>query len=346
VTSDSPIALRHNGAINLGIEKIGQVPANTGPTPWRHAARLLVLASLLLSLDRPVLAQEQPAPLAQQVRDGLLSSFAVPVEELFEKKHPSEWRNLLSGLSGAVGTTVPLSRPDFPKTNNGRLQGTQQAGSPTLDLRLRYQPLSYWFFATSLHRYLDRDDQAPWNPDFTYSFGYDDWHPYTLSLVYGNYGNNRFDPNGDDNEQFTRFSQGTWSLAWKFPVPEVVAEPLLIDTSQKINCRISGNLTPSYFDNRLERRRSYKKSASFGCRYPIWKSFFFDWNLYYYPDGRQQQPWDPDFTYGFGYFDWRPGTITVQYSNYAGNRYPWRDHTSSAGQFTDGQITLGLSFAF
>jgi hypothetical protein len=305
-----------------------------------------MLASLLAVPEAPALAQERPVPLGQQILDGLLSSFAVPTQDLFKREHPSEWRNLLSGFSGSVGATVPLSRPDFAKMSNGQFQGTQQAGSPTLDLNLRYQPLSYWFFATSLHRYLDRDDQAPWNPDFTYAFGYDDWHPYTLSLVYGNYSNNRFNPSGKDNEQFTRFTQGTWSLGWKFPVPQALAEPFLIDTDQKINCRINGNLAPSYFDNQLERRRSDKKSLSLGCCYPVWGNFFFDWNLFYYPDDRQQQPWDPDFTYGFGYLDWHPGTLTVQYNNYAGNRYPWRDHTSSAGRFTDGQIMVGLSFAF
>ncbi len=32
--------------------------------------------------------------------------------------------------------------------------------------------------------------------------------------------------------------------------------------------------------------------------------------------------WDPDFTYGFGYFDWHPRTFSLQHNNYAGNRYP------------------------
>jgi hypothetical protein len=31
--------------------------------------------------------------------------------------------------------------------------------------------LSYWFFSTTLHKYLDENQQASWNPDFTYFLG-------------------------------------------------------------------------------------------------------------------------------------------------------------------------------
>jgi hypothetical protein len=263
-----------------------------------------------------------------------------------EPKHDTLWENLLDGFSGSLGTTIPLSNPDFAKISDGARQGTQQAGTPTLDLTLRYQPLGYWFATTTLHRYLDRGDQAPWNPDFTYGFGYDDWHPYTLNLTYGNYTNNRFTPSGKDNEQFTRFSQGTWQLGWKFPVPRVLAEHMLVDLDQNINCLVAANVTPSYYDLQANQNRDWKNTASFGCSYPIWGGWYANFTLFAYEQDAKQQPWDPDFTYGFGYFDWHPGTLTVQYNNYSGNRFPWRHEGQSEGGFTDGQVMVAWSFAF
>jgi hypothetical protein len=60
----------------------------------------------------------------------------------------------------------------------------------------------------------------------------------------------------------------------------------------------------------------------------------------------QQQPWDPDFTYGIGYYDWHPGTILVQYNNYSGNRLPWRDKSADTGKFKDGSITISWSWTW
>ena len=41
-------------------------------------------------------------------------------------------------------------------------------------------------------------------------------------------------------------------------------------------------------------------------------------SFFYYPFPFQQQPWDPDFTYGFGFFDWHPGSISIQYNKIHG----------------------------
>ncbi|WP_369062427.1 hypothetical protein ABOZ73_09080 [Caulobacter sp. 73W] len=60
----------------------------------------------------------------------------------------------------------------------------------------------------------------------------------------------------------------------------------------------------------------------------------------------QQQPWDPDFVYSFGWFDWRPGGWSVQYSNYSGNRYPGADRAAGTGRFKDGTISVTYNHAF
>jgi hypothetical protein len=63
----------------------------------------------------------------------------------------------------------------------------------------------------------------------------------------------------------------------------------------------------------------------------------------YYPDKTQQQPWNPDYTYGFGFFDWHPGTISVQYNNYSGNRFKLSDRAAGTGHFQNGSISVAWS---
>jgi hypothetical protein len=90
--------------------------------------------------------------------------------------------------------------------NNQTGSGSQgeRATNFTFTSLLKYNPLSYWFMSVTYYHYFDEKLKAPWNPDFSYVFGYDDWHPYTLSLLYSNYGGNRLNPDRDKNEKFTR----------------------------------------------------------------------------------------------------------------------------------------------
>jgi hypothetical protein len=53
---------------------------------------------------------------------------------------------------------------------------------------------------------------------------------------------------------------------------------------------------------------------------------------------------DPDFIYGFGYYDWFPGGFILSYSNYASNSYPWR--ANKGGSFSDGSITIAYNIRF
>jgi hypothetical protein len=63
----------------------------------------------------------------------------------------------------------------------------------------------------------------------------------------------------------------------------------------------------------------------------------------YYPKKEQQQPWNPDFTYGFGYFDWHPGQLSIQYNNYSGNRFSSSEQAKGTGKFNNGSISIAWS---
>jgi hypothetical protein len=51
-------------------------------------------------------------------------------------------------------------------------------------------------------------------------------------------------------------------------------------------------------------------------------------------------PWDPDYTYGFGYFDWRSFRLSLTYGNWAINRWPGRKKVFEEYGFLDGQFRV------
>jgi hypothetical protein len=205
---------------------------------------------------------------------------------------------------------------------------------------MRYNPLSYWFFQGTVYNYIDKTRQAPWNPTFTYVFGYDDWHPYTFSLLFGSYTGNRFQPNRAAGERFTRFEQGGVSLGWKFPFPKIIERVISVSGRESTLGQFGYNVVPAYLELRTLSTQHWKQSASFLIHHNIYKQIYVEVKGFYYPYHEQQQPWDPDFTYGFGYFDYRPGRFSIQYNNYSGNRFPWRPRSANTGTFRDASVTL------
>ncbi|WP_156901556.1 hypothetical protein [Azohydromonas australica] len=268
-------------------------------------------------------------------REGLERSFALPWHQLFNGTAPH-------AFSVRLGLDAPL------KANGFSALGVQSQGevpsSPTFQLGLRYMPLEGWFVRANLLRYVEPSEQRPWNPDFTYAFGFEDWRPYTFSLVYSNDGGNRFNPDRSRNERVTRFEEGTWALGYKFPLTPWARGWLPMGETDKIGCGTSIRYTHRYADEKLGAGQPGKKSVGFGCRYVVRERWFAALDLSGYPVRRQQQPWDPDFTYSFGYADWRSGGLVVQYANYSGNRFPWRDRAPGTGRFRDGSISIAITW--
>lgn len=280
-------------------------------------------------------------PAASPVLDGLLSSFSFSRDDLVARKYGSEWRNALDGLSLRVGLVHPLKRAAAP-SGAGR-QG-DRSSADSLQVALHYAPVSYWFVGLTSIAYRDRDLQQPWDPDYTYAFGYDDWHPYTLSLVYANYGGNRFRPAA--GESSTRFDEGQWTLGWKFNLPEAVERAVLIGNGDSAGCNLSLAVTPRFQDAATLAYERNKWVGGLGCRYALRSGWYANFTLLRYLDAGQQQPWNPDYTYGFGYFDWRPGSFSLQYNNYSGNRYSPSERGPGTGRFENGALTLSWTQAW
>ncbi|KWB20802.1 hypothetical protein WL32_16855 [Burkholderia cepacia] len=276
-----------------------------------------------------------------EVLEGFESSFSVPWRELAAPNPADGSGSLLSGLSVNAAWTQPLQ----PTRKSAVGSGTQgaQANASTLQLGIRYNPLSYWFATFTVYRYLRPSFQQSWDPDFTYSFGYDDWHPYTLSLIYGNYTGNRFA--AGNGVAHSRIEQGGVTLAYKFPLADALKPIFLTSMGDDLMCSASITWVPQYSDSQSN-LRSNKTNVGLGCRYTLPNGWYATFTAYHYLRPSQQQPWDPDFVYGFGYFDWHSDSISIQYNNYSGNRFPWRSHASGTGTFRAGSVSISWSHSW
>jgi hypothetical protein len=81
-----------------------------------------------------------------------------------------------------------------------------------------------------------------------------------------------------------------------------------------------------------------------GSRYTIIKNIYIEGALYYYPEQYKKQPWDPDFSYGFGYFDWRSFRLSLTYGNWSVNRFPWNKNEYKRYGFLDGNFRITASW--
>lgn len=90
----------------------------------------------------------------------------------------------------------------------------------------------------------------------------------------------------------------------------------------KKDCRMEGDKKIAFYN--------HSQSVGFGYNYEKLGAFFTA-NGY-----RYRQPWDPDFTLAFGYYDWEPGGVCFEFRNDGGNRFRPKnkerviDHDSSS----------------
>jgi hypothetical protein len=292
---------------------------------------------LITPVGLELLGADPAAPPVDPVAAGMLSSFAFPARDLFVRKKDSPILDLLDGLTVGAGLALPLTSK---RVGTGQ-SGDRLSGSSTASISLHYQPVGFWYAQIAISTYLEPGRRSSWNGDFTYGFGYDDYHPYTFSLVYSNYGNNRFTPTQGD--PVSELDHGAISLAWKAPLPDPIARPFLIDPTLSINCHIGVDASPRY-DTSAGSTESWKTSTSLSCNYPITSHLFASLTAYVYERG--QQPWDPDFTYTFGLADYRSDHFSIIYANYSGNRYPGRHMSPGTGRFLDGGLFINWNHGF
>lgn len=253
------------------------------------------------------------------------------------------------GIAGRFGLGLTIGGGvEMPFTPSNPAAFGAEGGSPGTNTSLRVAVTGHAFrrlwASVTFHRYLVSRLQAPWDPDFTYGVGYELAWPRGASLSYANYDANRLAP--ETGQPVTRIDRGVVSLAYAPPLPDALRQLLRVDRTAGLYPRLSYDLIPRYYDVSSNRFSSGKHRLGAGAHLHALGGWFLSANLYAYPDPARQQPWDPDFTYVFGYSRGYPSNVTFQYANYSGNRFPWRQPSAGTGRFGNGGFSVTWSRRF
>ncbi len=244
---------------------------------------------------------------------------------------PSLGAALAREISANVGYTTSVS-PSWQQHQNGVTK--KKMHKQTVTETLSFNGISPYFARVTFYQYVEPKYQQGYEPDFSYSFGVANYAPDTLSLEYANYSGNRFNP--DVGEEFTDINAGTITTTYRYEMPEPVTRFLHPSKDASILGWVSHNLTPEF-----EKGRWWKQSFGLGVSVPIWGKFSFWCQGNIYPDSSKHSAGDPDFIYGFGYYDWSPGGFILAYTSYAPNSYPWS--SDKGGDISDGSIFFGYN---
>lgn len=181
----------------------------------------------------------------------------------------SRWGRLFSGndkvFSGALSFSSGLKEQWMTVPNSSDSAEQKKKYNQTLNLSLQYSPYSFWF--ANVTSRLPVTDTSRYTADFRYSFGYDDWHANTVSLVYSNYGDNHFWTSG--SKRHTYFEQGAITLAYKFSLPKPMENTLLINKGDAIMCQVGYSWVPRYYDLASDDIRKNKNVLLGGVDIPL-----------------------------------------------------------------------------
>lgn len=209
----------------------------------------------------------------------------------------------------------------------------------------------------SLFAYYDRDivEDVPWLADYFYSLKWFNWKPQTFSYGYENYVDNKFT---DSPKRFLdKFLQGYYFVTWNHNLPKKWIDAIRLDVSTNFNITYHARYMAQYRNEvndimGLGKGGWGKAVTGLTLRYTIWLRIYLEFSAFYYPydyNGGEvtQVQWDPDFTYGFGYFDWRPFRFSITYGNYVMNRFPFNEQKVKPEYgILDGDLRVSISWAW
>jgi hypothetical protein len=196
-------------------------------------------------------------------------------------------------------------------------------------------------FNTTFYYDFNPKAAAIWTANYTYSIARYNWKPGKFNYGYENYVNNRYKDNL--KEMGNKFLDGYYFISYSHNFSEMKMQKIKIDESTNIRINYFARYAIKYRhpDNSIHGGLDNGKwILGSGFRYTILKNIYVEGTVYLYPEQYKKQPWDPDYTYGFGYFDWRSFRISVSYGNWAVNRFPWNRTYYHYYGFMDGNFKI------
>jgi hypothetical protein len=180
-----------------------------------------------------------------------------------------------------------------------------------------------------------------WISDYTYSVGRYNWRPGKFNYGYENYQPNKYT---DGLKTFgERFLEGYYFLSYNH-YPRALNAWIRMDSTTSLRLIYFTRYSIMYRDREEQLHGGIfggKSTLGAAMRFTLFWNIYAEGAVYYYPEETlKKQPWDPDFSYGFGYFDWRAFRISLTYGNWAVNRFPWNSKFYPRYGFVDGNFKI------
>lgn len=196
-------------------------------------------------------------------------------------------------------------------------------------------------FNTTFYIDFNKKATARWTSDYSYAIGRYNWKPNKFNYGYENYLNNKYT---DNLKTFgEKFLEGYYFVSYSNSLPEKITKAISLDYTTNVKFIYFVRYAIKYRD---EFNKTFggifggKTTLGIAMRYTIYKNIYVEGALYYYTEQFKRQPWDPDYSYGFGFFDWRSFRISVTYGNWAINRFPGSKNLYPKYGFLDGQFRI------
>jgi hypothetical protein len=211
---------------------------------------------------------------------------------------------------------------------------------------IRFRFFEEYSVNLTFYQDLNKNAVAPWSPHLNYSIGRYQWRPNKFNYGYENYLPNRFDRPGTDWKN--KFFQGYYYIAYSHGLPDSLKTRTFLDSTTSVKFTYFFRHYINYDGEGLNSNPTkweYSKQV-FGASV----RYVFVWNIYaeftpiIHLKKHTQQPWDPDFTYGIGYSDYRAFRVSASYANYGANRWPWNHSPHLTNKFVDGNFRVAFNW--
>ena len=263
------------------------------------------------------------------------------------EKDPRKWKNFrdifhkdryLMGKNRILGSV---------SYNTGRVLVAGKEGEPVEEYRqaaafsTRIRFYEQFSFNTTFFIDFNKRAAARWISDYSYTLGRYHYKPNKFNYGYENYLDNKY----TDNRKvfWEKFLEGYYFLSYNIGISEKFRNAIAFDKTTSLKFVPLVRYAFRYRDEFEKEHGSPingKTTFGFAMRYTIYKNIYVEGAAYYYPEEKKKQPWDPDYSYGFGYFDWKAFRLSLSYGNWAINRWPGTKTYYKSYGFLDGQFRV------
>jgi hypothetical protein len=194
-------------------------------------------------------------------------------------------------------------------------------------------------------------ETAPfWIANYFYQIGWYNWKNKTFSFGYENYMPNNWNSLGQ--EFVTNLRRGFFFLSYNYTLQAPTDtnkrryKALFHDATSRLAFTPFLRVHLEYQDVTNNLGGYFKPILGINLRYTIWRNIFIEGALYAYPIQHTILPWDPDYTYGFGIFDYRSFKVNASYGNWIANRFPWNPKELNRYNFLNGEFMINFTYSW